>query len=172
MVQRHSYTETLIAILCISTRILTISIEKFPPAARKAPFVKGSLGCARNFELLQISREKSRKTEAVFLVALKGAPGGKSKSPRARFLFVTFSFGEAKEKVKLHPLISKKSSYLDKHIVNHIKTLRIRRQLPFHGSLGPPRRTCFFVQTLSSRATLSTCAHLGKRSTASAERRV
>ena len=34
----------------------------------------------RNFGLLQSSRERSRKTEAVFLVALR-RPGGKSKSP-------------------------------------------------------------------------------------------
>ena len=57
------------------------------------------------------------KAENLFSGRFKGGSGGKSKSPRARFLFVTFSFGEAKEKVKLHPLISKKSSYLDKHIV-------------------------------------------------------
>ena len=39
----------------------------------------------RDLELLQITREKSRKTEAVFLVGSRG-PGGKAKSPRARFL--------------------------------------------------------------------------------------
>ena len=50
----------------------------------------------RNFELLQISREKSRKTEAVFLVGSRRS-GGKSKSLRARFLLPAFSFGEAKE---------------------------------------------------------------------------
>ena len=61
--------------------------------------------CVGNFELLQISREKSKKTEAVFLVGSRGS-GGKSKSPRAHFLFVTFSFGEAKEKVVPQPLIS------------------------------------------------------------------
>ena len=161
----------LIAILCISTRILTISIEKFPTAARKAPLVKGALDAPEILSFYKF-RGKSPEKPKRFSGRFKGGSGGKSKSPRARFLFVTFSFGEAKEKVKLHLLISKKSSYLDKHIVNHIKTLRIRRQLPFHGSLGPPRRTCFFAQTLSSRTTLSTCAHLGNRSTASAERRV
>jgi len=39
----------------------------------------------RSFELLHISREKSRKTEAVFLVGSRRT-GGKSKSLRARFL--------------------------------------------------------------------------------------
>ena len=39
---------------------------------------------ARRFELFQISRERSKKTEAVFLV--QGGSGGKSKSHRARFL--------------------------------------------------------------------------------------
>ena len=53
---------------------------------------------ARRFELFQISRERSKKTEAVFLVGSRRS-GGKSKSLRARFLFATFSFGEAKEKV-------------------------------------------------------------------------
>ena len=57
---------------------------------------KGSLGGVRNFELFQITREKSRKTEAVFLVGSRRS-GGKSKSLRARFLLPTFSFGEAKE---------------------------------------------------------------------------
>ena len=37
--------------------------------------------------VFKLSREKSRKTEAVFPVALRRS-GGKSKSPRARFLFV------------------------------------------------------------------------------------
>ena len=47
---------------------------------------------------LLTSRERSKKTEAVFLVGSREAEG-KSKSPQARFLFATFSFGEAKEKV-------------------------------------------------------------------------
>ena len=55
----------------------------------------------RNSEMLQVSREKSRKTEGVFLVASRGLRG-KIEIPRARFLFVTFSFGEAKEKVRPH----------------------------------------------------------------------
>ena len=48
--------------------------------------------------ICQSSRERSKKTEAVFLVGSRRS-GGKSKSLRARFLFATFSFGEAKEKV-------------------------------------------------------------------------
>ena len=53
--------------------------------------------CVGNFEQFQASREKSRKTEAVFLAASRGLRGGKLRSPPARFLFVTFSFGEAKK---------------------------------------------------------------------------
>ena len=44
----------------------------------------------------QLSREKSRKTEAVFLVGSRESEG-KSKSPQALFLLPAFSFGEAKE---------------------------------------------------------------------------
>ena len=54
-----------------------------------------------NFELYQASREKSRKTEAVFLVGSRGS-GGKSKSPQALFLLPAFSFGEAKENAVPH----------------------------------------------------------------------
>ena len=44
----------------------------------------------------QLSREKSRKTEAVFLVGSRESEG-KSKSPQALFLLPAFSFGEAQE---------------------------------------------------------------------------
>ena len=43
--------------------------------------------CIKNSELLQVPREKSRKTEGVFLVALRDSVG-KIEIPRARFLFV------------------------------------------------------------------------------------
>ena len=46
--------------------------------------------------VFQLSRERSKKTEAVFLVGLRRS-GGKSKSLRALFLLPAFSFGEAKE---------------------------------------------------------------------------
>ena len=46
------------------------------------------------------------KTEAVFMVGSRELRGGKSKSPRVRFLFAAFSFGEAKEKVGRQPQIS------------------------------------------------------------------
>ncbi len=46
---------------------------------------KSFLNSVRNFELLQVSREKSRKTEGVFLVGSRRS-GGKSNSLRARFL--------------------------------------------------------------------------------------
>ena len=51
----------------------------------------------RIFELLQISREKSRKTEAVFLVAFKGAPGG-NRNPPGSFSFCHFFFWRSKRK--------------------------------------------------------------------------
>ena len=70
-----------------------------------------------NFELYQASREKSRKTEAVFLVGSRGS-GGKSKSPRARFLLPAFSFGEAKENAGWQSQISNMGSYFDKCIVD------------------------------------------------------
>ena len=44
----------------------------------------------------KLSREKSRKTEDIFLVGLRESEG-KSKSPQALFLLPAFSFGEAKE---------------------------------------------------------------------------
>ena len=44
---------------------------------------------ARRFELFQISRERSKKTEAVFLVGSR-RPGGKSKSPRLVFFCQRF----------------------------------------------------------------------------------
>ena len=61
---------------------------------------------ARSLELLQITRERSKKTEAVFLVGSRGS-GGKSKSPRARFLLPAFSFGEAKENAGQQSQISR-----------------------------------------------------------------
>ena len=48
------------------------------------PF-RGSLWDVCYFELLQITREKARKTEGVFLVGSRRS-GGKSNSLRARFL--------------------------------------------------------------------------------------
>ena len=55
--------------------------------------------CIKNSELLQVPREKSRKTERVFLVALRDSVG-KSKSTGS------FSFGEVKENAEQQPLIS------------------------------------------------------------------
>ena len=50
----------------------------------------------------KLSREKSRKTEAVFLVGSRESEG-KSKSPQALFLLPAFSFGEAKENAEAAP---------------------------------------------------------------------
>ena len=72
----------------------------------------------RSFELLHISREKSRKTEGVFLVG-SWRPGGKSKSLRARFLLPAFSFGEAKENAEGQLQISNTGSYIVMCIIDH-----------------------------------------------------
>ena len=53
----------------------------------------GQYGFALDFKL---SRERSKKTEAVFLVGSRESEG-KSKSPQTLFLLPAFSFGEAKE---------------------------------------------------------------------------
>ena len=53
----------------------------------------GQYGFALGFKL---SRERSKRTEAVFLVGSRESEG-KSKSPQALFLLPAFSFGEAKE---------------------------------------------------------------------------
>ena len=73
-------------------------------------------GILNHFELLQLPRERSKKTEAVFLVALKGVPGKIKISPGS------FSFGEAKENAVLHPQMFKRVFALDKSIVNNKKT--------------------------------------------------
>ena len=62
-------------------------------AKRPADKKIGQYGFALDF---QLSREKSRKTEEVFLVGSRVSEG-KSKSPQALFLLPAFSFGEAKE---------------------------------------------------------------------------
>ena len=63
---------------------------------RPADKILGQYGFALDF---QLSREKSRKTEAVFLVGSRESEG-KSKSPQALFLLPAFSFGEAKENAR------------------------------------------------------------------------
>ena len=69
-------------------------------------------------ELPQASREKSRKTKGVFLVASRGLRG-EIEIPRARFLIATFAFGEAKEKAVPQLLLSNIGSYIDNCIVDH-----------------------------------------------------
>ena len=50
-----------------------------------------------NFELLQITRERSKKTEAVFLGALKGAPGGNRNPPGLVFFCQRFLLEKQKK---------------------------------------------------------------------------
>ena len=102
-------------------------VQKLQGCTNSLESCRGSVG---NIELFQISRERSKKTEAVFLGAFKEAPGGKIEIPRAHFLFVTFSFGEAKEKVKLQLQIS----------MSVLVLMRAPYQLPFQESLGCRRR--------------------------------
>ena len=77
------------------------------PADRVIRLYKTYKISVRSSELFQIARERSKKTEGVFLVASRRS-GGKSKSLRARFLFPVFSFGEAKENAVPQSLISRR----------------------------------------------------------------
>ena len=62
-----------------------------------------------NFELYQASREKSRKTEAVFLVGSRGFRGEIEIPPVLKLqTSEAFSFGEAKENAERQLLISKR----------------------------------------------------------------
>ena len=83
----------------------------------------------RSFELLHISREKSRKTEAVFLVGSRESEG-KSKSPQALFLLPAFSFGEAKENAVPHLQICCSASAF-------MQFSRNSRGFPYEGKLSP-----------------------------------
>ena len=65
-----------------------------------SPFGRGKRGCGeRKFlaYIYQTSRERSKKTEGVFLVGSRESEG-KSKSPQARFLFTIFLLEKQKKK--------------------------------------------------------------------------
>ena len=83
---------------------------------------------ARNFEQFFKFRGKDPRKPGRFSWSVQGTPGGKSKSPRARFLFPVFSFGEAKEKTEGQLQIFKKNSYIDMCTIDH-QTPRIRIRL-------------------------------------------
>ena len=74
----------------------------------------------RNSELFQISREKSKKTEAVFLVALKEVRG-EIEIPPGSFSFCHFFFWRSKRKSETAVANFKKHSYIDKRIVDQKK---------------------------------------------------
>ena len=74
-----------------------------------------------NSELFQITREKTRKTEAVFLVGSRELRGEIEIPPGS------FSFGEAKENAVPQSQLFKRGSYIVVCIVDH-KTLRICRK--------------------------------------------
>ena len=88
---------------------------------------------ARRFELFQISRERSKKTEAVFLVGSRESEG-KSKSPQALFLLPAFSFGEAKENAVPHLQICCSASAF-------MQFSRNSRGFPYEGKLSADRLT-------------------------------
>ena len=129
------------------------AFESPQSASLTAPLVpKGSLWCVRNFGLLQVTREKSRKTEGVFLVGSRRS-GGKSKSLRARFLLPAFSFGEAKENADRQSQISNTGSYIVMCIIDYKNSTDLPRDFqlsplpaatsqalrassPFRGALG------------------------------------
>ena len=96
----------------------------------------------RSFELLHISREKSRKTEAVFLVGSRESEG-KSKSPQALFLLPAFSFGEAKENAGLQSQICRSVSAFQQSF--KFAALHIPSIIPLRSKT---KRHCFFFAGL------------------------
>ena len=76
----------------------------------------GPQGKAFLVQTCQLSRERSKKTEAVFLVGLRESEG-KSKSPQALFLLPAFSFGEAKENAGPQSQICRRLSVLQRSFI-------------------------------------------------------
>ena len=85
----------------------------------------GQYGFALDFKL---SRERSKKTEEVFLVGSRESEG-KSKSPQALFLLPAFSFGEAKENAVPHLQICCSASAF-------MQFSRNSRGFPYEGKLS------------------------------------
>ncbi len=89
------------------------------PLRRSAPApLSGEPLDVRNFGLLQISREKSRKTEEVFLVGSRGLRG-EIEIPPGSFSFASVFFWRSKRKCWTAVANSRKCSYIDKCIVDH-----------------------------------------------------
>lgn len=108
-------------------------MQKRPPLSRRAPVhftlwercsvrresadlhstYKAHKNSVGNFELLQVSRERSKKTEAVFLVGSRGLRREIEIPPGS------FSFGEAKEKVEPQSLICRSLSAFPQ--LNHLR---------------------------------------------------
>ena len=97
--------------------------------------------CIKNSELFQISREKSRKTEGVFLVASRGFRG-EIEIPPGSFSFCHFFFWRSKRKSETAAADFRKCSYIDRLVVDHKKrckfkaTLPVRVRLIQHGLAG------------------------------------
>ena len=87
------------------------------------------LGSTDSHWTIQLSRERSKKTEEVFLVGSRESEG-KSKSPQALFLLPAFSFGEAKENAVPHLQICCSASAF-------MQFSRNSRGFPYEGKLSP-----------------------------------
>ena len=73
-------------------------VQKLQGCTNSLESCRGSVG---NIELFQISLERSKKTEAVFLGAFKGAPGGGNRNPPGSFSFCHFFFWRSKRKSEI-----------------------------------------------------------------------
>ena len=119
-------TDAKVRAACYGTPRLMATAFEWPQQKRLAFKICGAvririgLADCRIPTLFLLSREKSRKTEAVFLAASRRS-GGKSKSLRARFLLPAFSFGEVKENADGQLQISNMSSYTVRSIIDYKK---------------------------------------------------
>ena len=99
------------------SRLLRRCLESIAPGVRQDAQRTGS-GGEDEQQFLSGAAECTLFMLAVFLVGSR-RPGGKSKSPRARFLLPAFSFGEAKENAERQLQISKMSSYIASLLFHH-----------------------------------------------------
>ena len=79
--------------------------------------------------MLHVSREKSRKTEGVFLVASRGFRG-EIEIPPGSFSFCHFFFWRSKRKSDTAAADFRKCSYIDRLVVDHKKRCKFKATLP------------------------------------------
>ena len=77
---------------------------------------------------LSVFAGKIQENRRGFLGRFKGAPGGNSQSPRARFLLPAFSFGEAKENAERQLQVCHKVSTFQQPAVFFINTWYVSRE--------------------------------------------